>query len=57
MEICAIGFESACLINSDSPTVPAARLRSRADLNAPGDRIGWDPLTTVLLPDWLEKIA
>jgi hypothetical protein len=39
-DILACGFGSVCLIDSDSPTVPASALRIAIDaLNQPGDRI------------------
>lgn len=39
-DILACGFGAVCLIDSDSPTVPASALREAVDLlNCPGDRI------------------
>jgi glycosyltransferase A (GT-A) superfamily protein (DUF2064 family) len=39
-DILACGFGAVCLIDSDSPTVPASALRLAVDvLNQPGDRI------------------
>jgi hypothetical protein len=39
-DILACGFGAVCLIDSDSPTVPAAAFRQAiAELNRPGDRI------------------
>ncbi len=39
-DLLSAGFDSACLINSDSPTVPAANFAEAAnELARPGDRI------------------
>lgn len=43
-DLLALGFASVCLINSDSPTVPAAAYRQAVDLLAqPGDRVVLGP--------------
>jgi uncharacterized protein len=43
-DLLAAGFQSACLVNSDSPTLPPALLRQAAlALDAPGDRVVLGP--------------
>ena len=43
-DLLAAGFHAACLLNSDSPTLPAALLREAAlALEAPGDRVVLGP--------------
>ncbi len=43
-DLFACGFESACLIDSDSPTVPALAYKQAVEkLSAPGDRIVLGP--------------
>jgi rSAM/selenodomain-associated transferase 1 len=43
-DILACGYASVCLIDSDSPTVPAAALQQAiADLSRPGDRVVLGP--------------
>ena len=44
VDLLASGFESVCLINSDSPTVPATNFAEAAnELSKPGDRIVLGP--------------
>ncbi len=44
IDLLALGFHSACLVNSDSPTLPPALLREAASaLDAPGDRVVLGP--------------
>lgn len=46
LDLLAAGFHSACLVNSDSPTLPPSLLRmAAAALDAPGDRVVLGPAT------------
>ncbi len=44
LDLLAAGFDSVCLVNSDSPTLPSSLLREAAlALQAPGDRVVLGP--------------